>query len=109
MRMIHSVVMRENPPFKGPRRQSSLLCGSLLAGEVTLQSVVVNAIFRWHYPDPFFVINHVSCSELENYRLAGYCRTLQRRLLNKNKMISNDQELIQSDPTSCPQNQKGNN
>ena len=23
--------------------------------------------------------------------------------------ISNDQELIQSDPTSCPQNQKGNN
>ena len=25
------------------------------------------------------------------------------------KKISNDQELIQSDPTSCPQNQKGNN
>ena len=25
------------------------------------------------------------------------------------KMISNDQELIQSDPTYCPQNQKGNN
>ena len=23
------------------------------------------------------------------------------------KKISNDQELIQSDPTSCPQNQKG--
>ena len=23
--------------------------------------------------------------------------------------ISNDQELIQSDPISCPQNQKGNN
>ena len=27
----------------------------------------------------------------------------------KSKEISNDQELIQSDPTSCPQNQKGNN
>ena len=27
----------------------------------------------------------------------------------ENKKISNDQELIQSDPTSCPQNQKGNN
>ena len=27
----------------------------------------------------------------------------------KVKKISNDQELIQSDPTSCPQNQKGNN
>ena len=25
------------------------------------------------------------------------------------KKISNDQELIQSDPKSCPQNQKGNN
>ena len=25
------------------------------------------------------------------------------------KKISNDQELIQSDPTSCPQNQKRNN
>ena len=27
----------------------------------------------------------------------------------KGKKISNDQELMQSDPTSCPQNQKGNN
>ena len=27
----------------------------------------------------------------------------------QNKKISNDQELIQSDPTTCPQNQKGNN
>ena len=29
--------------------------------------------------------------------------------IKKSKKISNDQELIQSDPTSCPQNQKGNN
>ena len=27
----------------------------------------------------------------------------------ESKMIRNDQELIQSDHTSCPQNQKGNN
>ena len=27
----------------------------------------------------------------------------------QSKKISNDQELIQSDPISCPQNQKGNN
>ena len=27
----------------------------------------------------------------------------------KSKKISNDQELIQSDPISCPQSQKGNN
>ena len=29
--------------------------------------------------------------------------------INDSKKISNDQELIQSDPISCPQNQKGNN
>ena len=27
----------------------------------------------------------------------------------RSKKISNDQELIQSDPISCPENQKGNN
>ena len=27
----------------------------------------------------------------------------------ESKKISNNQELIQSDPISCPQNQKGNN
>ena len=30
-------------------------------------------------------------------------------LYTKSKKISNDQELIQSDPTSCPINRKGNN
>ena len=30
-------------------------------------------------------------------------------IIRQSKKISNDQELIQSDPTSCPQNQKGNN
>ena len=34
--------------------------------------------------------------------------TMHGRVM-KSKKISNDQELIQSDPTSCPQNQKGNN
>ena len=36
---------------------------------------------------------------------------LQQSLLSngKRKKISNDQEPVQSDPTSCPQNQKGNN
>ena len=28
---------------------------------------------------------------------------------SQSKKISDDQELMQSDPTSCPQNQKGNN
>ena len=31
------------------------------------------------------------------------------REMVQSKKISNDQELIQSDPISCPQNQKGNN
>ena len=30
-------------------------------------------------------------------------------LVEESKKTSNDQELIQSDPISCPQNQKGNN
>ena len=37
---------------------------------------------------------------------------LSRQLVSvaeQSKKISNDQELIQSDPISCPQNQKGNN
>ena len=35
-----------------------------------------------------------------------YCSYLS---VTHSKKISNDQEPIQSDPTSCPQNQKGNN
>ena len=34
---------------------------------------------------------------------------IRERISIKSKKISNDQELIQSDPISCPQNQKGNN
>ena len=29
--------------------------------------------------------------------------------ISDSKKLNNDQELIQSDPISCPQNQKGNN
>ena len=36
-------------------------------------------------------------------------QTQIRLLLEESKKISNDQDLIQSDPISCPQNQKGNN
>ena len=39
-----------------------------------------------------------------------YCMSLTNKSnILKSKKISNDQELIQSDPISCPQNQKGNN
>ena len=33
-------------------------------------------------------------------------KTMIRNRYNRSKKINNDQELIQSDPTSCPQNQK---
>ena len=33
----------------------------------------------------------------------------EAELQEQSKKISNDQELIQSDPISCPQNQKGSN
>ena len=48
-------------------------------------------------------------------RSSGHLRSLfppeviHRRPSSESQKISNDQELIQSDPISCPQNQKGNN
>ena len=38
-----------------------------------------------------------------------YLHKMSKSMHIKSKKISNDQELIQSDPTSCPQNQTGNN
>ena len=46
-----------------------------------------------------------------NYGLWNYTqRTIAdlNKFIMLNKKISNDQELIPSDPISCPQNQKGN-
>ena len=40
--------------------------------------------------------------------VVSYCRG-RPRVEGLSKKISNDQELMQSDPTSGPQNQKGNN
>ena len=40
---------------------------------------------------------------------SGFYPAEWTRSIIKSKKISNDQELIQSDPISCPQNQKGNN
>ena len=39
----------------------------------------------------------------------AFCRHADLVRETENKKINNDQELVQSDPTSCPQNQKGNN
>ena len=45
-------------------------------------------------------------SQVRNTKTGGASLRIAR---SQSKKISNDQELIQSDPTSCPQNQKGNN
>ena len=53
--------------------------------------------------------------ELEGIRISSLLYADDLILLSisksglQSKKISNDQELIQSDPISCPQNQKGNN
>ena len=43
------------------------------------------------------------------YTTNRYINTSSVTDIFESTKISNDQELIQSDPTSCPQNQKGNN
>ena len=48
-------------------------------------------------------------SSIHGFRPEGQIWDPVRRDIKLSIKISNDQELIQSDPTSCPQNQKGNN
>ena len=43
------------------------------------------------------------------FSVVSRIRAGDARIEIESKKISNDQELIQSDPISCPQNQKGNN
>ena len=51
---------------------------------------------------------HVLSCIIEFIKRVGEILQFSRTSLISKKM-SNDQELIQSDPISCPQNQKGNN
>ena len=52
------------------------------------------------------MVRYVCCS-VDPDRQAGMLVGIST--LMESEKISNDQELIQSDPISCPQNQKGNN
>ena len=57
--------------------------------------------------DSFSLFNtmyDMPCEKL-HIKLLKYLLAVNR----KSKKVSNDQEPIQSDPRSCPQNQKGNN
>ena len=64
-------------------------------------------------PLPRASINIVS--NAQGMQLLDLCKSTSVNIIygrldeGQSKKISNDQELIQSDPTSCPQNQKGNN
>ena len=55
-----------------------------------------------------YIIRHGS-DIITEYVNKEYLLTETYAHTNYSKKISNDQELIQSDPTSCPQTQKGNN
>ena len=54
---------------------------------------------------PHFVINDIFQQSSKPYT----CTYAGMMTCMYSKKISNNQELIQSDPISCPQNQKGNN
>ena len=57
-----------------------------------------------------YIFHHIwEDKELMNALKEVLQTILKTKLPIKSKKISNDQELIQSDPISCPQNQKGNN
>ena len=55
---------------------------------------------------PNFVVVNIKPHNTTHPKISGLNSIVVH---SQSKMISNDQELIQSDPTSCPQNQKGNN
>ena len=59
----------------------------------------------------YFVLDENANPPFSGIQVQGKDKTLQinDEKIIQSKKISNDQELIQSDPISCPQNQKGNN
>ena len=62
--------------------------------------------FMFHFC-PYEMSKHILRNQNLITGLDLYSR--QRFIYLESKKISTDQELIQSDPTSCPQIQKGNN
>ena len=74
-----------------PTRQQAILDPIIISDDLSF--------FRfWHYYHPSTISDHK----------ATFIR-IPFQYQCQSKKISNDQELIQSDPISCPQNQKGNN
>ena len=71
-----------------------------LASKVKLMRTLILSIFLYAFE------SWTLTAEIER-RIQALDMRCYRRLLSKR--ISNDQELIQSDPTFCLQNQKGNN
>ena len=58
----------------------------------------------------FFAISQINqCISSRTVSMKITIKTTSLTRPIQSKKISNDQELIQSDPISCPQNQKGNN
>ena len=55
------------------------------------------------------LIAHTELTMIAHIELTIIAKYIYINSISQSKKISNDQELIQSDPTSYPQNQKGNN
>ena len=87
----------------------SSLCRSLAWGTLSNALAKSSSITStWFSHDSCLEISWmVTINWLSHERFLRNPCWLSHRMLSKK--ISNDQELIQSDPTSCPINQKGNN
>ena len=68
-----------------------------------LDTFVPVYLYIWRFPECRLHFYHMFSKINNRYRQKA------EALRMESKKISNDQELIQSDPISCPQNQKGNN
>ena len=76
------------------------------------ENMQVNCVYQfwpalWHTKKKPYVSSYVNDGMSIHTKKKSIL--IKKRMCTISKKISNDQELIQSDPTSCPQNQKGNN
>ena len=73
-----------------------------------------SSVLGLQYTINYRMITAYLCSGMSQFQYERFSEfsntgTLKSHFMSQTKKISNDQEPIQSDPTFCPQNQKGNN
>ena len=94
-------------------KESTTKANSPTSQPSSLGNVALIAIFGGVFLFATFIIVFAMCMVYKtyvNFSVSVNKVSLKKEACTKSKIIiSNDQELIQSDPTSCSQNQKGNN